>query len=98
MPSRDKYDIFLDILKAAGHSIEGSRMTGVIKEASLNAEQAKEMVIDLLEIGLLEFNSEEKTLTTTAKGWRFVRIYEDLNDFMIIRRKVNYTPISSPSD
>ena len=93
MTSRDKYDIFFDILKAAGRNIEGSRLVTVIKEASLNAEQAKEIVIDLLEIGLLEFSSKEKTLTTTTKGWRFVRIYENLNDFMLIRRKVNYMPI-----
>jgi predicted transcriptional regulator len=72
MTSRDKYDIFFDILKAAGRNIKGSRLATVIKEASLNAEQAKEIVIDLLEIGLLEFSSKEKTLTTTAKGCRFV--------------------------
>lgn len=93
MTSRDKYEIFFDILKAAGRNIKGSKLTRVFKEASLNAEQAKEIVIDLLEIGLLEFNSKEKTLTTTAKGWRFVRIYENLNDFMLTRRKVNYTPV-----
>jgi predicted transcriptional regulator len=93
MTSRDKYDIFFDILKAAGRNIKGSKLTRVFKEASLNAEQAKEIVIDLLEIGLLEFNSKEKTLTTTTKGWRFVRIYEKLNDFMLIRRKVNYMPV-----
>ena len=93
MTSRDKYDIFFDILKAAGRNIKGSRLATVIKEASLNAEQAKEIVIDLLEIGLLEFSSKEKTLTTTTKGWRFVRIYENLNDFMLIRRKVNYMPV-----
>jgi len=93
MPSRDKYDIFTDILKAAGHNFKGSRMTTVIKEASLNAEQAKEIVLDLLEIGLLEFNSKEKTLTTTARGWRFVRIYGNLNDFMLTRRKVNYMSV-----
>jgi predicted transcriptional regulator len=94
MTSRDEYDVFFDILKAAGRNIRRSKMTEVIKEASLNAEQAKEIVIDLLEIGLLEFDSKEHTLTTTAKGWRFIRIYENLNDFMLIRRKVNYMPIS----
>jgi predicted transcriptional regulator len=53
MISRDKYDMFFDILKAAGRNIKGSKLTIVFKEASLNAEQAKEIVIYLLEIGLL---------------------------------------------
>lgn len=95
MTSRDKYDIFSDILKAAGRRNEGSRITEVIKGASLNAEQAKEVVLDMLEIGLLEFTREANTLTTTAKGWRFVMIYQNLKQIMSISNSTIYTPIET---
>jgi predicted transcriptional regulator len=95
LTSRDKYDIFSDILKAAGRRNEGSRITEVIKEASLNAEQAKEVVLDMLEIGLLEFTREANTLTTTAKGWRFVMIYQNLKQIMSISNSTIYTPIET---
>lgn len=81
MRTRDKYDIFSDILKAAGRRNMGSTITEVTKDASLNAEQAKEVIIEMLKIGLLEFNNE-KSLRTTTKGWQFVRIYENLIGFM----------------
>jgi predicted transcriptional regulator len=84
LASRDKYHIILDVLNAAGRNTHGSSLTTVIKEASLNIQQAKELVIDLLELGLLEFNSKERTLRTTTKGWRFVRLYENLNQFVPI--------------
>ena len=90
MRSRGKYDIFLDILKAAGHSTEGSPLSLVIKEALLTAEQAKEIVIYLLEIGMLQFNGNEKTLRTTRKGWRFIELYENLNDYMPTSNKIGY--------
>ena len=69
MRFRSKYDIFLDILKAASHNTEGSTLRFVIKEASLNSQQAKEIVIYLLEIGMLQFNTNKKTLRTTPKGY-----------------------------
>ena|ERR1700757_4097326 len=94
MTSRDKYDIFSDILKAAGRRNKGSRIPEVIREASLNAEQAKEIVIDMLEIGLLEFTREQNTLKTTTKGWRFVRIYQNLKQNMSISNRIIYTPIA----
>lgn len=88
MPSRDKYDIFSDILKATSHRDGGSRITEVTKEASLNMRQAKEVIMDMLEIGLLDFNTEDKTLRTSAKGWRFQMIYKELIEFMPIAAKV----------
>lgn len=81
MRTRDKYDIFSDILKAAGQRNVGSTITEVTKKASLNPEQAKEVIIDMLEFGLLEFK-KERTLKTTTKGWQFVRIYENLIEFL----------------
>jgi predicted transcriptional regulator len=81
MRTRDKYDIFSDILKAAGRRNMGSTITEVTKKASLNPEQAKEVIIDMLEIGLLEFK-KERTLKTTTKGWQFVKIYENLIEFL----------------
>jgi predicted transcriptional regulator len=59
MGSRDKDDIFSDILKAAGRRNMGSAITEVTEDASLNPEEAKEVIIDMLEIGLLEFNKEK---------------------------------------
>ena len=79
MRLRSKYDIFLDILKAASHNTEGSTLGIVTKKASLNAQQAKEIVIYLFEIGMLEFNSNKKTLRITRKGWRFINLYENLS-------------------
>ena len=95
LTSRDKYDIYFDILIAAGRKYDGSSLTTVIKTASLNAQLAKETVIYLLETGLLEFNSNDKTLTTTARGWRFVRLYENLNQYMLRFRKLS--PLQSHS-
>ncbi len=92
MTFRDKYDIISDILKSAGRRNMGSRLTEVIKEASLNAEQAKEIVIDMLEIGLLEFTREQNTLKTTAKGWLFVRIYQNLKEMLSISNRIIYSP------
>lgn len=88
MRSRSKYDIFLDILKTASHNTEGSTLGFVIKEASLNAQQAKEIVIYLLEIGMLQFNSNKKTLRTTRKGWRFIDLYESLNGYVLANNKI----------
>jgi len=90
MGSRDKYGITLDILKAAGRNTRGSSLATVIKEASLSTQQAKEVVIDLLEIGLLEFNNKQKTLATTTRGWQFVSLYENLNRYVSIHTKVGY--------
>ena len=91
--TRDRYDIFLDILKAAGRNSNGSSLTSVIRAASLNAQLAKESMIYLLETGLIEFNSKEKTLTTTAKGWQFIRLYESLNRCILRQRELS--PIQS---
>ena len=87
MRFRSKYDILLDILKAASHNTEGSTLSFVIKEASLNSQQAKEIMIYLLEIGLLQFNSYKKTLRTTTKGWRFINLYESLTDYVPTHNK-----------
>jgi len=94
LTSRDKYDIYFDILRAAGRNSDGSSLTTVIKAASLNAQLAKETVIYLLETGLLEFNSKDKTLATTAKGWRFIRLYENLNQHMLQRGKLSPSAIA----
>jgi predicted transcriptional regulator len=88
MRSRSKYDIFLDILKTASHNTERSKLGFVIKGASLNAQQAKEIVIYLLEIGMLQFNSNKKTLRTTRKGWRFIDLYESLNGYVPANNKI----------
>jgi predicted transcriptional regulator len=95
MISRDKYDIFSDILEAAGRRNSGSRIIEVVKEASLNGEQAKEVVIYMLEIGLLEFNREGNTLRTTGKGWRFIRIYQNLRQMMPMSNRTVYAPIET---
>jgi predicted transcriptional regulator len=95
MTSRDKYDIFSDILKAAGSRIKGSKIPEVIKEASLNAEQAKEVVIVMLEMGLVEFNKEGNTLRTTEKGWQFVMIYQNLKKIMSISNSIICTPLET---
>lgn len=92
MTSRDKYDIFSDILKAAGRRNNGSRIPEVIREASLNAEQAKEVVIDMLEIGLLEFTREQNTLKTTTKGWLFLKLYQNLEEMVSISNRIIYRP------
>jgi predicted transcriptional regulator len=93
MRTRDKYDIFSDILKAAGRRSVGSSIAEVTKKASLNPEQAKELIIDMLEIGLLEF--KEKTLKTTMKGWQFVRIYENLSEFIPISSKIDHMSVGA---
>ena len=93
MRTRDKYDIFSDILKAAGRRNVGSTIAEVTKKASLNPEQAKELIIDMLEIGLLEF--KEKTLKTTTKGWQFVRIYENLSEFIPISSKIDHMSVGA---
>ena len=94
MRTRDKFDIFSDILKVAGRRNMGSTIAEVTREASLNAEQAKELIIDMLEIGLLEFN-KEKTLKTTTKGWRFVMIYKNLIEFISISSKIDHMSVGS---
>jgi predicted transcriptional regulator len=94
MRARDKYDIFSDILKAAGHRNMGSTITEVTKEASLNPEQAKEVIIDMLEIGLLEFN-KEKTLKTTTKGWQFLMTYKNLIEFISISSKIEHMSVGA---
>lgn len=80
--------IYLDILKTASNNTEGSTLGFVIKGASLNAQQAKEIVIYLLEIGMLQFNSNKKTLRTTRKGWRFIDLYESLNGYVPANNKI----------
>jgi predicted transcriptional regulator len=89
MRSRSKYDIYLDILRTTSHNTEGSTLGFVIKGASLNSQQAKEIVIYLLEIGMLQFNSNKKTLRTTRKGWRFMDLYESLNGYFVFLRKIS---------
>ena len=88
MRFRSRYDIFLEILKAASHNTERSTLGFVIKQVSLNSQQAKEIVIYLLEIGLLQFNSYKKTLRTTGKGWRFINLYENINGYVPTNNKI----------
>ena len=94
MRTRDKYDIFSDILKAAGRRNMGSTIAEVTKKASLNLRTSKEVIIDMLEIGLLEFH-KEKTLKTTTKGWQFERIYENLSEFIPISSKIDHMSVGA---
>jgi hypothetical protein len=77
MTSRDKYDIFSGILEAAGRTYKGSRIIEVTKEVSLDGEHAKEVVIDMLEIGLLEFK-RRKYFKNNCKR---LAIRKDLSEF-----------------
>ena len=45
-PARDKYRIFSYTLTSAGRRIQGSTIREVTKEASLNLEQAKEIILE----------------------------------------------------
>jgi len=53
---------------------KGSRMTEVIKEASLNLVSKQRM----LEIRLLESKSQENTLKTTVKEFFFMQDHENM--------------------
>ena len=79
MKNRSRTDIIADILEGA---VGGITKTKIMYKAFLSYEQLKEYLQILTESGLLEYDKMANIFLTTAKGSRFLKLYEELNQEM----------------
>ena len=79
MKNRSRTDIIADILEGA---VGGITKTKIMYKAFLSYEQLKEYLSILLENELIEYDKITNMFLTTAKGSRFLKLYEELNQEM----------------
>ena len=79
MKNRSRTDIIADILEGA---VGGITKTKIMYKAFLSYEQLKEYLSILLENELIEYDKITNMFLTTAKGSRFLKLYEQLNQEM----------------
>jgi predicted transcriptional regulator len=77
---RSRTDITSQILEAANG---GATKTKVMYKAFLSYAQLKEYLTVLIENELLEYNQTEKIYKTTSKGLKFMKIYNQIGEFVL---------------
>ena len=77
---RSRIDIVGEMLQAAnGIDIPKTR---IMYKALLGYEQLKELLTELTEYGLLDYNEKTHTFRTTEKGIKVLKLYNQLTDMM----------------
>lgn len=79
MKYRSRTDITAQILEAANG---GVTKTKIMYKAFLSYAQLKEYLTVLMENGLLEYIEGEQIYRTTEKGNRFLKIYNQIGEFV----------------
>ena len=79
MKYRSRTDITAQILEAANG---GVTKTKIMYKAFLSYAQLKEYLAVLIENGLLEYIEEEQIYRTTEKGNRFLKIYNQIGEYV----------------
>ncbi len=76
---RNRIDIIAQLLDSASTPISKTKM---MYRAMLSYEQLKEYLIILAENDLINYDEPNRSFTTTAKGYQFIKRYEELNDLI----------------
>ena len=79
MKYRSRTDITAQILEAANG---GVTKTKIMYKAFLSYAQLKEYLTVLIENGLLEYIEGEQNYRTTEKGNRFLKIYNQIGEYV----------------
>lgn len=83
MVYRNRFEIQATILEAAGR---GASKTRVMYNSTVSHFQLCSYLKDLLEMGLIEYDSSIRLYRTTTKGYDFLDSYKQLNGMLGERR------------
>ena len=79
-PHRSRIDILSEMLQAAnGVNV---KKTKLMYKSLLGYAQLTELLSDLTENGLLDYNEKTQTFRTTDKGVRFLKIYNEIKNIL----------------
>ena len=82
---RSRSEIIASILATAnGNRI---RQTEILYKTYLSHTLLKDYLLFLIENDLLEYTTGDRTFKTTEKGMRFLRMYSQMNDLMIMKQQ-----------
>jgi predicted transcriptional regulator len=81
MKYRSRTEIVSEVLKSASDS--GATKTKIMYKAFLSYAQLLEYLAMLTENELLSYNQGDQTVKTTQKGYRFLKIHDEIDDLMI---------------
>ena len=84
MKNRSRTEIAAQILQAA---IGGATKTKIMYKGFLSSEQIKEYLALLIENGLLDYDKVTNRYSTTEKGTRFLKIYEQMIEAITIQKE-----------
>jgi predicted transcriptional regulator len=79
MKYRSRTDITSQILDVASG---GATKTKIMYRSYLSYAQLKEYLTVLEENGLLSYNTSDRLFKTTAKGHKFLKIYDQIDSFV----------------
>ena len=82
---RSRSEIIASILATAnGNRI---RQTEILYKTYLSHTLLKDYLLFLIENDLIEYTPGERTFKTTEKGIRFLRMYSQMNELMIMKQR-----------
>ena len=86
MKNRSRIDIISQILEAAAarNGDRGITRTRIIYKAFLNNTQSKEYLSILIKSGLLNYDKKTTEYTTTEKGKKLLKTYEQMGQVIKI--------------
>ena len=79
---RSRTDIIHDILQCARSTGNGARKTHLMFSAFLSSAQFKEYLTTLIDSDLLQYDSSNQKFRTTEKGFRYLKLCEQINDLI----------------
>jgi predicted transcriptional regulator len=83
---RSRSEIIASILGTAnGNRI---RQTEILYKTYLSHTLLKDYLLFLIENDLIEYTAGDRTFKTTEKGMRFLRMYGQMNELMIMKKPV----------
>jgi len=82
MKHRSRLEIIAEILETA--NTNKAIQAKIMHRVYLSYPQLKEYLALLLENGLIEYKQVERVYLTTARGMRFLEIYRQLNDVVVM--------------
>lgn len=71
---RGRLDIIADILHVASHD---AKKTQIMYQANLSYKVLQKYLTEIIEAGLIKFQSENKCFTLTSKGYMFLENYKE---------------------
>jgi predicted transcriptional regulator len=80
MTSRSRIDIISKILETVNSGV--TTKIKIMYRANLSYEQLKEYLMTLYDMNLLNYDSDTQTFRTTEKGFRFLEIYNKLDEVL----------------